>query len=243
MTDPFDVQKPGLQYYVERLKVGDPYTFIRYGDGEWSAIMQDRPRTSSRSQGLRIPALKKQMKKSIIKAPDVDNYIAATRPGSQRPGIGDWLRENKPDHLHFHDCRVFYQASKHGRLYPFIKALREHALPVIVVGPERLKALHERVFDITGFVTIPNKDCFVERDRIMLEVLSYTMPKIVLLTAGPAAKIMAFHLYHRIGAGSFIIDLGSLWDVYTGKASRSYQKIMLREPWRIRANLTGEGGK
>ncbi len=238
-----EVFAPGLEYYVSRLRDKQCYTWIRLGDGEYSAILQDRKITSSRSQRLDIRALRKQVRKVIIQCPDADNFILSTRPGSERPGIGVWLQRNKPAHLHFHDCRVFYQASKHGRLYPFIRALRDSELPVIVVGPERLKALHERVFDISGFVTIPNKDCFVERDRIMLEVLSYTMPKIVLLTAGPAAKVMAFHLYHRIGAESFILDMGSLWDVYTGKASRSYHKIMLREPWRIRANLTGEGGK
>ena len=148
-----EVFAPGLEYYVSRLRDNQCYTFTRLGDGEWSSILQDRKRTSSRSQRLDIRALRKQMRKVIIQCPDADNFILSTRPGSERPGIGVWLQRNKPAHLHFHDCRVFYQASKHGRLYPFIRALRDSELPVIVVGPERLRALHGRVFDISGFVS------------------------------------------------------------------------------------------
>ena len=234
------VTDPGLAYYVGRIERKEPYTFVRMGDGEWSAILSDRARTSSGSQALRIRRLRKMMRASIIQAHRDANYIVAMRPGSQRPGIENWLNHNKPLWLKWRDCRVFYKASRHGHLYPFIKALRETDLPIVVVGPERLKALNGRVFPIAEFIKIPNKDCFVLIDQIMLKVLSLARPAIVMFSAGPAAKVMCWQLHSRIGGQSFLLDLGSLWDPYVGKHTRRYHKQMLREPWRIKANLTGE---
>lgn len=233
------VTDPGLMHYVERIERNEPFTFVRMGDGEWSAILGDRTRTSSGSQALNIRRLRKMMRQSIIQAHRDVNYVVTMRPGSQRPGIENWLEHNKPAWLKFKDCRVFYKASKQSKLYPFIQALRESKLPIIVVGPERLKKLHGRVFGIVEFIKIPNKDCFVMIDQLMLRVLALQRSAIVLFSAGPAAKIMCWHLHSQIGGQSFLLDLGSLFDPYVGKRTRQYHKRLLREPWRIKANLTG----
>jgi hypothetical protein len=209
------------------------------GDGEWSAILQDRPRTSSGSQGLRIKRLKQLMRMSVINAYKDARYILSMRPGSQRAGIEVWLSHNQAKHIKWHDCRVFYQSSKHGKLYPFIKAVRECGYPVTIVGPERLRAMNGKVFDIAHFVKIPNKDCFVLQESIMQQVLDIGEPSFVMFSAGPAAKVMCWQLHSKIGGDSFLFDLGSLFDPYVGKRTRTYHKLLLREPWRIKKNLTG----
>lgn len=235
-----DVFSPGLQWYVDKINAGDPFTFIRLGDGEWSAIMQDRARTSSGSQGLRHSSLQRGMSKVITQAPNDPRYILALRQTSYRAGIQAWLAKNKPTHVQFHDCTQFYKASKKGQLYPFISALRNLDVPIVVVGPERHAGLNGKVFDIAQHVTIPGRDCWIQRERIVTAALKRSGPACYLLSAGPAAKVFAWSIFQRVGQQSWIIDCGSLWDPYVGKRTRTYHKGMLDNPAVIQRNLTGQ---
>lgn len=241
MIEPFN---PGLQYYVDKINTREPFTFIRLGDGEWSAILQDRARTSSRSQTLKHKSLQQGMMKVIARAPDHDNYILALRSTSfnSRVGIKAWLEQHTPEHVKWHDCTVFYKASKKGQFYPFIQALRDQIFPIIVIGPERLKALDPRVFPIWRHVIIPGRDCWAQRERILARALRdrLSRPSVYLITAGPAAKVFCWSLFQRVGQQSWILDLGSLWDPYVGKRTRTYHKGMLKRPAIIKRNLTGQ---
>lgn len=235
----YDIFSPPLQYYVDKLTSGEPFTFIRLGDGEWSAIQQDRAITSSRSQTLNHKSLQQGMIKVITRAPDNPRYILALRQTSYRANITGWLEQNTPAHVRWHDCTVFYKASKKGQLYPFVEALRTLSVPIVVIGPERLKDLDPRVFPIARHVVIPNKNCWALRESILKEALQQE-PALYSITAGPAGKVFAWSLHHHVGKHSWILDLGSLWDVYVGKASRTYHKGMLKNPAIIRRNLTGQ---
>jgi len=234
MIEPFN---PGLQYYVDKMNAGEPFTFIRLGDGEWSAIRGDRLITSSRSQTLNHESLRNGMIKVIAQAPNDPRYILALRRTSYRANIIDWLEQNKPPYVQFHDCTVLYKASKKGRFYPFIEALRNLDVPIKLIGPERLAGLDGHVFPIGQHIVIPGRNCWAMRRRILAEALKTRDPACYLITAGPAAKVFAWSLFQRVGQHSFIIDTGSLWDPYVGKRTRTYHKGMLRHPAIIKANL------
>ena len=233
-----------LPYYVNRIKSGEPYSFVRYGDGEWSAaFLHDRRRTSSGSQYLHIPGLKKDMADSLRGIYKDVRYIPSLRPTSidrspRQRIINAWLKKNVPAHVVWHDCRVFYRYSKHGRLFPFIEALRDLDLPIVVVGPVRLKRLHNKAFPIAHFIPIPNEDCYKLKSRLIRQCLNIGEPACYLFTAGPAAKVLIYKLFPPLGKQSFLFDMGSLWDIYVGKASRRYHKKMTHET--IRRNLTGK---
>ena len=207
-----DVFNPGLQYYVDKMNAGEPFTFIRLGDGEWSAIQQDRPRTSSHSQTLRHKSLQQGMIKVIAQAPDDPRYILGLRETSYRAKITAWLEQHTPDHVKFHNCTVLYKASKKGWLYPFVEALRNLDVPIVVIDPERHAGLSPRVFPIAQHVVLPNRNCWAQRQRIIAEALQGRNPACYLLSAGPAAKVFAWSLFQRVGQTSWIIDCGSLWD-------------------------------
>lgn len=235
------IAEPGLQYYVDRIKSGKPYTFVRYGDGEWSAaFLHDRTYTGSRSQQLNIPKLQKDMRRSLTHCHIAENYIPALRPTSLKRGIvTNWLVQNVPKGVNWHDCRVFYRSSKHGRLFPLVEALQNLDIPLIFVGPERLRKLSERqIFPKAVFITIPGKDCYVVKAKIIQRVLDAPRPAFISFTAGPAAKIMVYELYRVLGDSSFLFDFGSLWDIYSGHSTRGYQRRMTPEV--VRRSLTGE---
>lgn len=233
-----NIKQPGLQFYVDKIKRGEPFSFVRYGDGEFSAIIGDsRRRTGSGSHSLTIPQMRVDMRKSVLNRHRADNYIMALRQTAMKLPIKKWIRKHIPD-LAWHDCTVFYKASRKGRLYPFVKAIRDSGLPIIVVGPPWMRKLNGRVFKLADFIDIPAKDCYRKKDEIVERVLNFGKPAIVSISAGPPGKIMVWELFRRIGQHSFILDLGSLWDVYCGKRSRQYMRGM--KPGTIRRNLHGE---
>jgi hypothetical protein len=234
-----NVFSPGLQFYVDKIKSGQPFTFIRYGDGEWSAILNDgRQRTGTGSHALDIPQLQKALRRSLKEKPDADNYFAALRTSSVKPVVAAWLATHVPG-IAWHDCTVFYKASKKGRLHPLLKAIREQDWPVVLVGPPWLRRINHKVFKVSSFVEIPARDCWHRRKSIGRRIMAAASePSIISLSMGPAAKVMAWWLYREIGQQSTILDLGSLWDVYAGRRTRQYHKGMKAET--IKRNLEGE---
>lgn len=233
-----NVKQPGLQFYVDRIKRGQPFSFVRYGDGEFSAILGDnRQRTGSGSHSLTIPQMRADMRKSVLQRHKAANYIMALRQTALKPQIKRWIRQYAPD-VAWHDCTVFYKASRKGRLYPFIQAVRDSGLPIVVVGPPWMRRLNGKVFKLADFVDIPARDCYWHKDKIIKRVLAFGKPAIITISAGPPGKIMVYELFRRIGQHSFIFDLGSLWDVYCGKRSRQYMRGM--KPGTIMKNLRGE---
>lgn len=231
------LKRPGIQHYARRIASGKPFTFSRYGDGEWSAITADgRRRTGSKSHALRIPSMQRAIRRSLRFCPRGPNYIVSLRETCLKASITRWIARNVPD-LDWHDCTVLYKASKKGRLYPFVKAIRESPLPKIVVGPTRLRRLNGRVFKLAAFVEVPNRDCWHKRAQIINSVLTVGEPAIITISAGPPAKAFAFQLFKKTHGNSFIIDVGSLWDVYVNKPTRAYQRNMT--PKTIRTNLYG----
>jgi len=235
-----DVLSPGLHYYVDKLNRREPFTFIRLGDGEWSAIMGDRNITSSHSQTLNHSSLRAGMSKVIERAPNDPRYILALRQTSYRANIVAWLEAHTPPHVHFHDSTVLYKASKKGQLHPFIEALRNLEVPIVLIGPERLAGLNKVVFNIGRRVEIPGRNCWAQREHIVAEALKVRVPSCYLISAGPAAKPFAWSIFHKVGQHSWVIDCGSLWDPYVGKRTRTYHKGMLNNPAIIRRNLTGQ---
>lgn len=215
-----------------------PFSFVRYGDGEWSAITGDkRRRTSSGSHTLIIPQMRQDLRCSVREHHQASNYVMSLRQTAMKPHIRKWINANAPL-VAWHDCTVFYKASRKSQLYPFIEAVRNCGLPIIVVGPPRLRKLNGPVFKLARFVDIPNRDCYHQKKQILKRVLDFGEPAIITISAGPPAKIMVYELYRRIGDHSTVLDLGSLWDVYCGKRSRQYHKSMTKET--IRRNLRGQ---
>jgi hypothetical protein len=229
--------KPGLNWYVERIQNNQPFTFVRYGDGEISAILNDGRRTTgSRSHRLDMPNMQSQLRRSILKRPASGSYITALRETALNKRFEAWLLKNKA-HRGWHDCTVFYKASRKGQLFPLIDAIRKSEYRLVVVGPPHLAKL-QSALPVSRFIQVPPRNCYkVLGEKIKLVLKEKDDPLIVSISAGPPGKIMAWQLYQHIGQKSFIMDFGSLWDVYCDKKSRKYHKSMGADT--IKRNLGG----
>jgi len=229
-----NVKSPGLGFYVDKLRNNERFSFVRYGNGEWDCILDLFYRTRSGSQRF-TPNLRAALIDSL-KTPHAGAYFTALQSTSflQRGGIlpqaETWLANNAPD-LKWHDGEVFTKASMKGRLHPLVAALEGKR--VVVVGPKwTLKLPFASVF-----VPVRSHDCWVQVDAIAAQ-LRDLHDVVISFSAGPATKVLIHRLQPLIGAHSWLIDFGSLWDPYCGVKSRRYHQRITKDV--IRRNLEGK---
>ena len=225
--------EPGLQFYVDKITGGEPFTFVRYGDADWSTITEHEQECvlCDLVHHLDLPGLREGMVRSIADAPKTDSYILATRTGVRKAGTVQyfaflqWLYAHRLGEIDWHECNVFALAARDGKLWPFVQAIRDLDVPRVVIGPEWLQPV-DRLFPVERFVSIPEVDCWLEIDRILDGCLDVPGPAFYSISAGVAAKWLAWRLHQERGEDSWILDLGSLWDVFVGVKSRSYHNAM-----------------
>lgn len=236
------LSRPGLAWYVDRINENKSFTFVRYGDGEWSAILNDgRKMTGTGSHRLDLPGMRKQLSQSLMEKSKSKRYIVALRQTALKPNITTWLYQ-RGLLKGWHDCTVFYKASRRGQLFPLIEAIRKSELSLVVVGPPHLAKLKTRAkLPVERFIPVPKRNCYKVIGKTIDAILDQRgKPLFVSISAGPPGKLIAWRLFKHIGQNSIIIDFGSLWDIYCGVASRHYQRKMKAET--IAKNLGGDNG-
>ena len=207
------------------LASGQPFSWVRYGDGEWFLVLGRRTHTHSRSQVF-TEDLRNSIRETVRdhhgKIMAIQNEPYLRKNHLYRP-IQDWLRANDV-RIDWQPGDILHRASAAGTLAPFVRALGH---PVFV-GPAHFARLPIR----GDLLEVQPKDCWERVDQIEAEIRAFCTGRTVCISAGPTAKI----LIHRLrGEDMQLIDCGSLWDVFCGKPSRQYQRAM--KPQTIERNL------
>ena len=191
-------REPGLQFYVDKLGKDERFSFVRYGDGEWNFILKLRTVTGSRSQKC-SPGLRQALEASIAVKRSGTYYRTMNPDRIDRvgflPQVEAWLAHNAPG-LDWHQCTIFYKASRKGTLFPMVQELKRHR--VVVVGPEWLKALPFA----SEFVQVRSRNCWQDVDAIVAQ-LRDLKDVVVSFSAGPTTKVLIHRLQPILGAVSY----------------------------------------
>jgi hypothetical protein len=205
---------------VERLGRGEPFSFARYGDGEWNAILGE-PGENCDGHAY-FPALSRDLA-TALRAPG--RYQFGVQPLALKTlgnRIHAWCAANGV-HISWCDADVFHDANKAGRLLPLVQAMRAHT--VILVGPAHLRTLDGSLFPVAHFIEVPAQNCFLEKTQILAEVTAALeqapAPTVVAFSASMLSNVLIHQLFPAFGARHWLVDFGSLWDVYAGVRSRS----------------------
>lgn len=220
---------PGLGFYVEKLQRGEPFSFVRYCDGEWNCLLdwEKVPNFKGLYAGLVA---------SILEPRIGDYYLALQNHGylgsrGYLPRIEQWLKQHKAPDINWHFGTVFHRASGYGQLWPLIKTLQDR--PFVVVGPEWLRKLPFA----TKFIPIPLKNCWLDANLITAQLQDVASGSVISFSAGSTAKMLIHQLAPILGQHSWLVDFGSLWDPYCGVKSRQYHKILsaktMRRNWGV----------
>lgn len=211
---------------IERLEKNEPFSFSRWGDGEWEAVLGLREENESNCDGHQyFPSLKEGLHQILISDPpslfgmqklayhkligrEIDTYLK--KYSIQR----EWLNAD-----------AFHIASSNGKIRSFFNLLATKK--ILLVGPAHLRRL--KLFDF-DFCEVPEKNCWLHRERVIheiKEIVERKEPEVILFCAGMTSNWFVDQLNPWFAG--FVIDVGSLLDPYAGKNSRNYHNKLNTE--------------
>lgn len=202
-----------LQSYEElcaQIQAKKPLALTRWGDGEWFNIAK---RVGSNTDDcIYYPDLGDELKKIVsIKQPyymarRIDKHCAEDANGFHQ----NWIQLS---------ASLFANASRGGNLPLFLDVLSQ--AHVVYIGNKFLGSLPF----INEFVEIPIKNVWLERDRVLHQIRN-TMTdeiKVFCFSAGTATNVFIHQLWET-HPNNIYLDVGSVFDPYVGRSTRSYHK-------------------
>lgn len=210
-----DIIKLPLSYFMDKLAAGEPFTFARYGDGEWLTI-------------LGYTGMRNSNGCTFTQELSVDLNAVLRRQNPYYHAILGIARRKKGDEiqryldgigvtLDWYDGDLFLDESLKGNLFPLVEQIRERR--ILYVGNERLKGLNKRgigFFSYTAYIEPPAQNAHAVKDEILSEVFkAVSRYKIDFIgwSAGLASKVFIDETFMRFPEVTQI-DFGSLFDGY-----------------------------
>lgn len=217
-----------LTWFVDQLKNNLPFTFARYGDGEWLTILgfygihnsngctftrelsEDMRRVLRRENPYYHAILKiARRERPVVYKEKLTPYGG--------PVIDRWLQENDIT-MPWYDGDVLLEESLQGRLFPLIEQIREKR--VLYVGNKRLRGLRMKggagFFPYYAYVQPPPQNAHENKDEILNKVLKEIRRNridFIGWSSGLAGKVFIdeiFMMHPEITQ----IDFGSMFDGY-----------------------------
>lgn len=225
------VDRP-LDWYADKIVRGEPFSMGLFGDGEALAMFQEMPgRETAEGEvfcteiGLEIRDFFRKMalfpQLLVGSAP----YVATTWGKRLEKELGgqaiEWL-----------NGEIFDYDVRDGKLGPLIKAIQGR--PLCLVGNNRLRGLG--FFRSERFVEIPMHKAYEDIDRIERECAAYGKPAVYVFCAGLTAMPLIARLIPQLPAESWLIDMGSVFDVFVGLgAQRGWRAELYADKARLDA--------
>jgi len=229
-----------LSQYIDWLHEGKFFYLPRYGNSEWGSILEGK---HLYSQTEFFPEIQNDLKRSLVenrKSPVIfgmQNY-AMRLFGKE---IKNFLEQNDLLESTWVNADVFHYASRDGLLFPLIRELQSKK--VIIIGPHFLKRLSEQTFEYLEFIEIPVQDSYKIKSKISTAILEANSKFgdgiIYAFSAGAVSNIFISELWRQMPK-NFLIDFGSLWDIFCGIRSRGYMYKNVYKEAKLRKNLGEE---
>ena len=245
-----EVFSPGAEWYAEEILSGMPFTFVRYGEGEWRTVVPKVPHKNFSHPRERThfktiwndpkSGAEEMLRGAVLNHHDHERYWTAMwhfrhlNHYNWLVPIKKWQDKNLGD-VTWHDGYVWRRAIEGGRFGPIVHALREQRLPIVVVGPEALAELKDRL-PIADHIVIHRWAAYYQMFEIE-DAMRAQPPSLFILCGGGPVKIIANKLFPDIGEESTMIDFGASWEGLLGHIARRYFKRIkpgtLRRNWEV----------
>jgi len=209
-----------IENFVALLKEGKPFSFSRWGDGEWVCVLQERPGCSNCDGHAFFPDLGVALQNVLKEKPSYWLGMQGLARRLFNAKIEAWLAANGLS-FSWVNSDIFHNVA--GRKdFSFKQAFTERRH--MLVGPEHLRSVFPAA---EAFVAVPSRNCWLQyKDMLagsnaMLEKLE---PTVVGICAGMPANVLVHDLTKRWGDKHSFIDFGSVFDPLAGVKSREYMK-------------------
>ena len=205
-----------LEDYIEKLETSHPFALTRWGDGEWFNL--NKKKGQNCDGNIYYEDLGDELFKIVS---EKQNYHLGIQTL-----VGYSVSQSKKYPQDWVDADVFHKASSNGNLQEFIGSLENSH--VVYIGNESLKNLNF----VNEFIEIPYNNCWLIKDKIIKNVESTfsDQTKVYLFSAGMATNYFIHELWNKNNKNIYI-DVGSVFDPYVGRMTRSYHRnLKLKRP-------------
>lgn len=219
--------------FLQKLKNKEPFSFVRYGDGELNSLLQIDGENYKNTDGHTYFADMGVALADILKNKP-KYYLGKQRFGFDErypEQISKFLKDNDLENLNWVNADVFHHASINGYFEKFFDMLVKRDDPVILVGPKYLENLGKFY---NSHVVVPDRNCWLKVNEILEDVRGHLdrcdehkVPAVVLFVASMPANYMIDQLYGKYGSRHTLIDCGSVFDPYCGQVKRGYHKKII----------------
>jgi hypothetical protein len=198
-----------LQFWVDKLKQGEKFSMARWGDGELYCMWGRRGQNSNGCKYY--PELRADLIKAMEPRKGFYHGLQCVLPRDEARIMAEYPKIN------WHETECLSIDVAEGRLYPFIEELRKHKL--VIIGNDSIKMVTADLLHWYEFISVPSSNAYDLKQSIMENILSHDTEGIVFLfSCGMAANAIISELHGK--AKGTMIDVGHIWDPFTGLMSR-----------------------
>ncbi len=218
--------KRTIETYIDKLKTGEHFTFVKYGDGEFGTIFS--PGGKNQENCKYYPEIGDKMKASILHQYK-ENFIYAFGGISNRiykKQLDIFFKENNLLDMEWGNADDFHHASIAGKLKLLFNQLNK--MKVIIVGPKNLNVPRlKKHINYCNFIEVPRRDAGLTFDitsNIIISSINIHHPDVIIFCAGFATNLICDKLWPEYKNKVTMIDLGSALDPAIGDLSRGYMR-------------------
>lgn len=215
------LEKDLYSEFLNKIENNQPFSFVRYGDGEWGAVLKNTwmHQLLISKWGNSIIDVGTELYNILTSEnPKQDNYYLGIQP------LGYSQFKDEIDEvvngLNTCNADILHERNAKGTINDFFDVLKNKE--VILIGPWYMKDLN--LFNFTHIET-PEYHSWLHVEEICKNIndkIDKSKNQILLFSCSLAAKICIDHFYKLYGNQIIQIDTGSLLDPYCGMYSRKY---------------------
>lgn len=214
------------EFFINKIKNKEPFSYSRFNDGELLCVIKtldnNEVRHDYNCDGHNyLPQMGEELMKSL-KNSNCDDYFIQY--------MDTWLNDEKfieyTDLLYnksilsgeyqYSDFLQFILRNEPDTFIDFVNILNKNEL--MIVGPEYLKNI--KFLNYSYFVEVPLKNCYNDKENILKTIKeNINDDLIVLFSSSMATNVFIDELHKEYGGKVFLIDIGSLWDIFFHKSN------------------------
>ena len=152
-----------MDLLIEKIKNNIPFSFTRWGDGEWIALSGGKGKNCDKHEYF--SDMGKNLKDILNSNPP---YYMGLQPLAQNIMSRIILKYN---HINWIDSDIFHDASINGDFNKFFSAC--DGKNIILVAPDYMIGLNKFIKTITKHIIIPSVNCWLSKDKILKKINEY----------------------------------------------------------------------
>lgn len=207
---------------ARHLRRGEPFAYLRYGDGEWLSIL-GRIGSNTDGHGFFPETLGRELGRILESAarlwPSNDRIYMGINAIVFQDAIRRYLVENDIAYrIHCVSDNLFVLGYRDFSTRRFLEAVNDFRGPKILAGNETLAPVAAGLG--CRHVVVPRTDAYREIDRLEREC-RFTGPGLLVCCAGMTAECLISRVHAGNPDGSYV-DCGHIFDAFVGNLSRDY---------------------